>query len=175
MPGILSRPAPGCTASHAGLVVVQPSCENQLVRRLFSLTAVALSAAVCAATASAKPPAKTATKSAPASPAAAAQACLAASGAKFGTVNEASRYPEEKQSLYWVVTPKFPISIYFTANDAAAERLEQRFTKLGLSFGYSNVQIASTQGRIGSVVWSTDVGYVPTSQQLALLKSCLAP
>ena len=140
------------------------------MRRLFVLTAVALAVAVGAAGARAKPPAK----STSASPAAAAQACLAASGAKFGTITEAARYPEERQALYWVVTPKYPISIYFTANDAAAERLEQRFTKLGLSFGYSNTQIAPTQGRVGSVVWSTDVGYIPTPQQLALLKSCVA-
>ena len=145
------------------------------MRRFFGLTAVALTAALSAATASAKPPAKSPPKSTPASPAAATQSCLAASGAKFGTINEASRYPEERQSLYWVVTPRFPIAIYFTANDAAAERLEQRFTKLGVSFGYSAAQITSTQGRIGSVVWSTDVGYVPTSQQLALLKSCVTP
>ena len=112
---------------------------------------------------------------------AATRSCLAAAGGKFDSAHTAEliRFPEEKQILYWISGRDSKgkpndVSIYFTVNAAAAGRLQQRFVKLGESFGFPDALVKAHMGKLGNVVWVSDVTRPTiTGTKIALLKRCL--
>jgi uncharacterized protein YbjT (DUF2867 family) len=112
---------------------------------------------------------------------AATKRCLAASGGTFEAAKpELFKFPEEKQTLYWVAGRDAKgkpndVSIYFTDNVTAALRLEQKILKLTRSIGATAAYVKARMGRMANAVWLADLAKAPpASRPRTLLARCLA-